>query len=159
MYTFIAYKPDSDDYCRGCHMCSYASDFISEQRLDREELVREWANVMVKNENTRVSEKGYEVQVYENGILIEDEINGQAHYEDFERPDEPDSDQAMERYDTSMSALAQIEKEAQALADHLLNAKKQEKAAEEAAKASAAEACEKERRRQQFERLKSEFQS
>ena len=26
-YLLIAYKPSSEDYCRGCHMASYSSEF------------------------------------------------------------------------------------------------------------------------------------
>ena len=42
-YIFVAYKPDSSDYCMGCHMASYPSEFVFEVDLSKEELAIAWA--------------------------------------------------------------------------------------------------------------------
>jgi hypothetical protein len=79
IYTFIAYKPDSDDFCRGCHMASYSSDFCLEIGLDREGLINMWANFLFKNKVLQCNEDGYDFVVlssneklYDMGCHIDD---------------------------------------------------------------------------------------
>ncbi len=46
-YTFVAYKPNSSDYCMGCYMESYSSEFAFETGLSEDELVVAWANCLM----------------------------------------------------------------------------------------------------------------
>ena len=39
-YLIIAYKADNDDYCMGCHMASYSSNFSYLNTNDREKAIR-----------------------------------------------------------------------------------------------------------------------
>ena len=34
------YKPDSDDYCRNCHMASYNSSYITLKNVKEDELIK-----------------------------------------------------------------------------------------------------------------------
>ena len=38
-YLVIGYNGDYDDYCMGCHMASYPSDFVLEEDLTEEEMI------------------------------------------------------------------------------------------------------------------------
>jgi len=44
-FILIAYKPNSSDYCMGCHMASYGSDFIFEEYQDVESLAQKLADI------------------------------------------------------------------------------------------------------------------
>lgn len=70
-FTVIAYKPDSDDYCRGCHMESCPSDFSIEQFAAVDSTIEHIANVMFDNTILRVSETGYDIYVVYRGSLYE----------------------------------------------------------------------------------------
>lgn len=69
----IAYKPDSEDYCRGCHMASYGSDFIIETFTNAEEMITLVKEIL--NRKMRVNEVGYTITVIVNGTII---INGDS---------------------------------------------------------------------------------
>lgn len=57
-YGLIAYKPNSDDYCKGCHMASYSSDFICEFGLNQEQIVDKLIELIYYKCDT--GEEGYE---------------------------------------------------------------------------------------------------
>lgn len=84
MFTIVAYKPDSVDNCMGCRVASYSSGFISKSSLHKDELVKEWAEVLFLNTQLDYNESGYDVQIWQNSFLIWDEIN---HEEDTEVAD------------------------------------------------------------------------
>ena len=44
-YTLKAYKPNSEDYCMGCHMASYESDCIEKYDLSEDELIKKIAEI------------------------------------------------------------------------------------------------------------------
>lgn len=65
MITVMAYKSDSDDYCRGCHMASYSSDFKWLSNASKEETIEFIASVL-----SYVTDRGecsYEVTVLIDG--------------------------------------------------------------------------------------------
>lgn len=62
-YTVIAYKPDSEDYCRGCRMASYSSDLCIHNRLTRKEAIDTYKNYLVKAYDLRVGEAGYSITI------------------------------------------------------------------------------------------------
>lgn len=43
-YTLIGYKPDSSDYCMGCHMASYDSEHFVICSKDEEHVSTVWAD-------------------------------------------------------------------------------------------------------------------
>lgn len=57
----IAYKEESDDYCRGCHMASYASDFEKVVCHTEEELLTNYVKFSAFDQ--RINETGYEIHV------------------------------------------------------------------------------------------------
>lgn len=46
-FIFVAYKPDSEDTCRGCQMASYSSDFIFQPNLTEDEVIEAWAKCVM----------------------------------------------------------------------------------------------------------------
>ncbi len=98
-YTLIAHKPESDDYCMGCHMESYYSDFKIHTQLTRYELIQKWANFAATELDK--NEAGYDITVltsiegftfalysddnlYEGSVKIPDYIIDSAEYEKLE---------------------------------------------------------------------------
>jgi len=62
-YLLIAYKPNSNDYCRGCHMASYSSDFIHYESDNFDHIVQKLAECYAFE--TDCGEAGYEeIHVY-----------------------------------------------------------------------------------------------
>jgi hypothetical protein len=76
-YTLIAYKPSSDDYCRGCHMASYSSDFEVFCTDNEEELLNKWLNIQKTKRTLDTNEAGYEITLLSDGK--------EADYEERER--------------------------------------------------------------------------
>ncbi len=71
MFTLIGYKPNSDDFCRGCHMASYSSDLEVWVGDDREELIRRWADLVQRNGKLEHGEEGYTIHsVLVNGLPL-----------------------------------------------------------------------------------------
>jgi hypothetical protein len=70
MFTLIGYKPNSDDYCRGCHMAAYSSDLEVWAGDDRAELIRRWAYLVERNGKLEQSEEGYTISVLVNGLPL-----------------------------------------------------------------------------------------
>jgi hypothetical protein len=65
--TILAYKSDSEDVCRGCHMASYSSDFQFRSSMDRTEVAEFLAGLMFANKHLDTNEGGYEFTWLFNG--------------------------------------------------------------------------------------------
>lgn len=61
-YLVIGYKPDSDDYCRGCHMASYPSDYFESIYNTLDEAVDRMSECRAQRLST--NEKGWDFTVY-----------------------------------------------------------------------------------------------
>lgn len=149
MYLLVAYKPDSADYCKGCLMASYSSDFVRYNNLSREDLVKRWGELLAKNMNLEFGEAGYIFHIFEDGVEMWGEAGACCDNIDM---------QDAEKYNSAIYRFGTIELEADSHARQLLlqslNKKKMEeeiKAAENFSKARA-------QRREQYENLKKEFE-
>lgn len=60
-YTLIAYKRDSSDSCRGCHMASYESDHVAMVNLDRDRLIQEWG--ILKAREYKINESSFDISI------------------------------------------------------------------------------------------------
>lgn len=97
LYFLIAYKPNSDDYCRGCHMASYSSNFESHANLTQPKLVEELAKLLFYNYYTQTGESGYSYQILRDGVLVHDSIEDKpATYLDHYYDITPDGDVSTE---------------------------------------------------------------
>ena len=82
-FSLIAYKPNSDDFCRGCLMASYSSEFECLSNISQAELVDNLSDFMVKNASKRCGEADFKftvfndsgIKVYDNDYPIYDEQN------------------------------------------------------------------------------------
>lgn len=160
-YLFIARKDDSADYCRGCLMASYSSDFEVRNHLSEDELVRAWAEYLYQNMKLRFNESGYEFHIFENGVKV---WEGDSAVWDGEYRYEYDSEEYWAKYETfdtlrteAQNQIVQIYNKALAIAMKRKEdfvAKEKREAEEKALKE--AEAA-KEQRRKEFEKLQAEF--
>ena len=147
MYTILAYKPDSSDYCMGCHVASYSSGFEYYYTEDRGEAVKFIAGKLVNNKHMDNNEDGYEITILMNGAEPSQDTWDELH-EGKEWSDHCHAEAMME--------------EAKALAEkEIADAKKREEEAkaqrEEAAKVQAA--IDKENKeRATYERLKAKYE-
>lgn len=82
-WVCIAYKPSSSDYCRGCLMASYYSDFEMLETEERDEVVKFITNIEFRNENLEINESGYEIT-----IIKGEEVRDTDKY-DVEEGEEP----------------------------------------------------------------------
>lgn len=64
-FLLVSYKPNSDDYCRGCHMASYSSDLVLKEIDDIDELIDEIA--ILDSTQLDTGEEGYDHDVYTVG--------------------------------------------------------------------------------------------
>lgn len=76
--TILAYKSDSDDYCRGCVMARYSSDFKWKSSMDRGEIEEFLAGLMFDNKHLDTNESGYEITFLFNGEECNDEWDSDA---------------------------------------------------------------------------------
>lgn len=90
-YTLVAYKPDSADYCRGCHMASYRSGFKFYSGLNKEDLIKIIAEIEDENARMSTNERGYGyiiqyggISLHSDGLWVDREF---YQYEDFEYSD------------------------------------------------------------------------
>lgn len=67
-YILVAYKPDSSDYCRGCHMASYSSGYKMYSECTREQLIKEWA--ALRAIELSCNEAEYEFQLIIDGYFV-----------------------------------------------------------------------------------------
>lgn len=75
LYTLIMHKSDSYDYCRGCLMDSYTSDFEFSNYLTRDTLIERLAELAYKNLNLRINESGYKFIVLKDGVVLYNDID------------------------------------------------------------------------------------
>lgn len=79
-YTLVAYKPSSDDYCRGCHMATYYSDFKLTQATIPDEIIHAAAQLLTENQFMDTNEAGFELTLLEDGVESDtDNLLGAAH--------------------------------------------------------------------------------
>ena len=147
MYTILAYKPDSSDYCMGCHMASYSSGFEYHCTEDRAEAVKFIGKLVDNNKHMDSHEVGYEITILINGAEPSQDTWDELH-EGKEWSDHCHAETIME--------------EAKVLAEEeFANAKKREEEAkaqrEEAAKVQAAIDRENEERAT-YEKLKAKYE-
>lgn len=83
-YTLIAYKPNSASYCRNCLMESYSSNFVLEVHLSREELIKNWVDILVKKDDLGHSERGYGITILRDGYKAFDNNYCYVSYEYIE---------------------------------------------------------------------------
>ena len=150
MYTFIAYKPNSDDYCRNCHMASYSSDFFSMVTPYRQDLIEIWSDYLLKNLELKANERGYDFGIMSGnatyGSLIE--------RRDYEEQSEVDELQTQ----TALDDICRAESDANLLAKDKFERKKREfeekqKKANEEARIASLNA-----RKKLYDDLKKEFE-
>jgi|SRR5208282_6860956 len=65
--TILAYKSESEDYCRGCVMARYTADFQWRASMDRTEVAEFLAGLMFANKHLDHGESGYEFTWLFNG--------------------------------------------------------------------------------------------
>lgn len=82
-YTLIAYKPNNDDYCMGCHMASFSSDFELFCTTSEEELLDKWLDIRKAERQFDEHEAKYEITILFNGI--DPDSGGCEEYEEFIR--------------------------------------------------------------------------
>ena len=61
-YILIVYKPNSNDYCRGCHMASYSSDHEIIDTDDRSYVVDAYAKYL--SFEPQCGEEEYEISLF-----------------------------------------------------------------------------------------------
>lgn len=112
-YTLIAYKPNSDDYCSGCLMDSYSSDFVEATGI-RQYIINALSRVLVENASLKINEIGYNhIYLYKNGIaLICPDLD-----------DEEWSEELLKEYENEYNFIFE---EAKKLAEVVLNKNKKE---------------------------------
>lgn len=152
LYLFIAQKPDSTDYCRGCRMASYSSDFFIENLMNREELIKKWAEYIQKNMNLDYNEAGYGFYVFKNGFKLFEE-----NYPRCDRwwQHEDDKAEILEKED--MAEITEIFSEATALATKLQGDKATKEEKEKVVEAQKEAEKAKKERQLLYEKLKKEF--
>jgi hypothetical protein len=157
-YTLIAYKPDSSDYCMGCHMGSYSSDLEMKNRLEEDELLEMWSNLKSKYTFMGPNEAGYEFVLMKGKYIIFDEIGGMAdHY--YEYLDDFEEDEgANEAYEADQKWFKEFSAKLETATQEKIAAEKQRRSDKEQAKRAEKEEKEKQRRKVEFEKLKEEFE-
>ncbi len=160
-YLFIALKPDSTDYCRGCRMASYSSDFHQQNHLKADELVELWSTYLHKNLNLDCNEAGYDFYIYKDGVQVWNETY--SRWDGGERFGY-NADEYYVRYDElekqeqeDLAAINEIHGRAKEKAEQKQQAQKQAEAKKKADEQRAADEKAKEERRKQFEKLQQEF--
>lgn len=150
-YMFVAYKPNSSDYCMGCHMASYSSDFIFKNHLTREELIEEWALVLFKNATLDYNEEGYEFRIFNNGVNVYAEYGVCCDLCD--RVDNPTEEQERNFTEDIDDIHIKAVQGAKTLCEIDKKQREQEKLEKQAKELLEAQA----QRKAQFEKLKQEF--
>jgi hypothetical protein len=158
-YFLIAYKRDSDDYCRGCHRASYKGDFKTFNFLTREELIPQIAEHLYQNHDLQCNEAGYECIILCDGVMIYDSIDNSGATSD--RPD-PDWDNLAEdavviTYDDDANHANSLIAEARAISDQRWKAKLAADKLAEEKKAEQKRREHQEWQRKEYERLKAVF--
>lgn len=81
-YTIVSYRPNGDDYCRGCHMASSSSGFDLQETTDVEQAAG-W--VVDKLMADHKAERSPEVEKWQVTILINGASYGQDEDEEAEK--------------------------------------------------------------------------
>jgi hypothetical protein len=116
-YILVAYKSDSSDYCRGCHMASYSSDHEIVSTDDRTYVVETYAKYL--SFEPRVNEDIYELTLFcdsdeeslaiesEAGIMVEEILETRKAKREIARKaqEEQDKREALERKRRQLEAL------------------------------------------------------
>ena len=154
-YLFIAHKPDSEDYCRGCLMASYRGGFEIENHLDWEGLKEIYAKYVLKNQNLQCNEAGWTMYVFKDGIKIIGE--GQAwcdFYVDYDKEDWDEQEVKEKALNEEGSRLlAEVVEPLERLQWEKEEAIRQQRVADQRRR----EAAELARKKEQYEQLKKEF--
>lgn len=124
-YTLIAYKPDASDYCMGCHMASYSSDFEMAHGTSLAALAPTWKRILHADHNSEQGDAGYELNLLINGVPLSDIPSEKAWLE--EGMDPALVDQAAEAY----AWIAQLEAEVRVEREEAKQRAAEEKAAAE----------------------------
>jgi hypothetical protein len=67
LFHLFAYKPDSDETCRGCHMQSYSSDFIHEKNINLSVFEGNLIQICKENQTLDCQETGYiEIEIFKS---------------------------------------------------------------------------------------------
>lgn len=159
IYLFVAYKEDSDDYCRGCHMASYSSDFRMENHQTRDEIIQLVANYLFRNTQTKINERGYEIHVFRDGfqIVADEQVTWDGH--DRWGYDEDAYPPNIEELDVACHQDGHaIMKEASAIAARLREEKQQKDRQREESRLEHQRTTAAAARKQQYEVLKREFE-
>ena len=72
IYTLIAHKPDSTDYCRGCLMGSWSGDFHMEHATSLDALSATWKRLEHASLNRDRGEAAYDITLLINGMPLGD---------------------------------------------------------------------------------------
>lgn len=75
MWTLVAYKPNSTEYSMGCRVGSYQSELITSTHATKEQLIKAWEAICIRNQARQHDEENFDIQIYENGHLVWDQIN------------------------------------------------------------------------------------
>ena len=129
-FLVVSYKPNSDDYCRGCHMASYSSAFEQNIYKTEDEVVEHIAKLDA--EELDCGEEGYEHTIY-----VWDAENKEI----------------TELYETDIYSRADAEAKAR------IENREAAKKAEKIAKQAAAQAKKEQEERDELERLKAKYES
>ncbi len=164
IYTLIGYKDDSSDYCRGCHMASYSSEFAFYNNLNPEGLVAQLALLMLGNLRLRINEAGMKFIVLKNGIQLYNEPDsGGFHYDEYNRYSGDEGLEYEEEIDARREEanffLTDVLANAKTLAEKRLNEINTEVARIEQAKVEAAKKESDESMRVLYESLKNKFEN
>lgn len=156
MFTLIAYKPDSDDYCRGCHMASYSSDCIVRMNLTPVELVQEWAKLQTLETGT--GEAGYDILVLANvqGYMMQVAATGSIDYNgEFNIPEHLSESP---EYITIEDVMGKVSVQVTATIEEIVKARKAALELKNANDIIASKKIEEARSRAEYERLKALFE-
>jgi|SRR6201998_47647 len=149
-YLIVAYKSDSSDYCRGCHMASYSSDFEFLNTNDRSKALR----FLVDKLNVKLdyNESGFKFTLFIDGKTTDVNDNSGSTDEDLYNYE------LIYEEDPARLLMAEANEVAKYEKEHAEEIRKEnEKKRKEAEAAKAAQEKEANDRRE-FERLRAKYQ-
>jgi hypothetical protein len=73
----------------GCRVGAYQSELITTQHPTKESLIESWRAICIRNQTREHDEENFEIQIYENGQLVWDQINDYGFVQDIP-PEQPD---------------------------------------------------------------------
>jgi hypothetical protein len=153
-FILVAYKPNSNDYCRGCLMASYSGDFEVENHLTAEELTKKWATFINRNISLRINEAPYQFYIFKNGIKVWNEYYPSW---DGEKIYGYDSDETDALANEDQKEINAIYNEAHALAKQEYKSRLEKEAAAKVEQQQADNARAKEDRLKIYTKLQAEF--